>query len=67
MDLITRCSKRDELVVGIDLGTTNSAIAFISQDSKPRCIPNSEGYRTTPSVVTFLDDGKVLVGREAKK
>ena len=66
--VVTHCSKpRDELVVGIDLGTTNSAIAFIAQDGKPRCMPNSEGYRTTPSVVTFLDDGQVVVGREAKR
>lgn len=45
-----------EVVVGIDLGTTNSAVAVI-ENGKPRCIPNADGDTTTPSVVTVLKDG----------
>lgn len=48
-------------VIGIDLGTTNSAVA-IMEGSTPRIIENSEGARTTPSVVAFTKDGERLVG-----
>jgi len=52
-------------VIGIDLGTTNSCIA-IMDGSKPRVIENSEGARTTPSIVAFTDDER-LVGQQAKR
>lgn len=57
---------KKEVVVGIDLGTTNSAVAYI-ENGKPRCIPNAEGDRITPSVVTFKPDGDVVVGKQARK
>ncbi|ORM39862.1 Chaperone protein DnaK [Babesia sp. Xinjiang] len=53
-------------VVGIDLGTTNSCVA-VMEGSVPKVIENSEGMRTTPSVVAFTDDGQRLVGVVAKR
>ena len=52
--------------VGIDLGTTNSAIAVL-EGGEPTIIPNAEGSRTTPSVVAFSKTGEVLVGEIAKR
>lgn len=53
-------------VIGIDLGTTNSCVAIIENDT-PVVITNSEGYRTTPSVVAFSKEGQRLVGEIAKR
>src|SRR5437870_2598717 len=53
-------------VIGIDLGTTNSAMAVI-EGGEPTVIPNAEGGRTTPSVVAFTKDGQRLVGAPAKR
>ena len=52
--------------VGIDLGTTNSVVAVLS-GGEPEVIANSEGSRTTPSVVAFAKNGEVLVGEVAKR
>jgi molecular chaperone DnaK len=52
--------------IGIDLGTTNSAMAVI-EGGEPTVIPNAEGGRTTPSVVAFTNDGQRLVGAPAKR
>ena len=53
-------------IIGIDLGTTNSCVAVLDGD-KTRVIENSEGDRTTPSIVGYTDDGEILVGQSAKR
>src|SRR5512134_2145606 len=53
-------------IIGIDLGTTNSCVAVL-EGGNPVVIPNSEGARTTPSVVGFAKDGERLVGQIAKR
>ncbi len=53
-------------IIGIDLGTTNSAVAIMEGD-KVRVIENSEGARTTPSIVAYMDNGEILVGATAKR
>ncbi len=53
-------------IIGIDLGTTNSCVA-VMEGGKPKVIENSEGARTTPSVVAYADDGEILTGAPAKR
>ncbi|RBA25264.1 molecular chaperone DnaK [Herminiimonas fonticola] len=53
-------------IIGIDLGTTNSCVA-IMEGGKPKVIENSEGARTTPSVIAYQEDGEILVGAPAKR
>ena len=53
-------------IIGIDLGTTNSCVA-IMDGGDPKVIENSEGNRTTPSIVAFSDSGERLVGQIAKR
>lgn len=62
---ISVAPQRNMATIGIDLGTTNSCVAML-EGSTPRVIENAEGQRTTPSVVAFTDDGR-LVGITAKR
>ncbi|MGB2599086.1 MAG: Hsp70 family protein, partial [Candidatus Omnitrophota bacterium] len=53
-------------IIGIDLGTTNSCVA-IMEGKEPKVLENSEGSRTTPSVIAFTKAGEKLVGQPAKR
>ena len=53
-------------VIGIDLGTTNSCVAVLD-GGKPKVLENSEGDRTTPSIIAYTEDGEILVGQSAKR
>ena len=54
------------IAIGIDLGTTNSCAAFINASGSVEIIPNSEGFRTTPSVFSIDENKKILVGKYPK-
>ena len=56
-----------EIIIGIDLGTTNSVVSYMQPDGKVKVIPNPEGPNTTPSVVSFKPDGEEIVGFAAKR
>ena len=53
-------------IIGIDLGTTNSCVS-VMEGNEPVVIPNSEGKRTTPSIVAFIENGERKVGDPAKR
>ena len=53
-------------IIGIDLGTTNSCVAIL-EGGTPKVIENSEGARTTPSIIAYMEDGEILVGAPAKR
>ena len=53
-------------IIGIDLGTTNSCVSVMDGGSS-KVIENSEGDRTTPSIIAYTNDGEVLVGQSAKR
>lgn len=56
-----------EIIIGIDLGTTNSVVSYMMSDGKVKVIPNPEGPNTTPSVVAFKQTGEEIVGYQAKR
>ncbi len=56
-----------EIILGIDLGTTNSVVSYLQPDGKVKVIPNPEGHNTTPSVVAFKASGEEIVGDAAKR
>lgn len=56
-----------EIILGIDLGTTNSVVSYLQPDGKVKVIPNPEGHNTTPSVVAFKASGEEIVGDTAKR
>ena len=56
----------NEAIVGIDLGTTNSAVACMDDFGRPQVLPNADGKKITPSVVQIREDGSMLVGESAK-
>lgn len=56
-----------EIIIGIDLGTTNSVVSYLQEDGSWKVIPNPEGHNTTPSVVAFKANGEVIVGDTAKR
>jgi molecular chaperone DnaK len=53
-------------IIGIDLGTTNSCVA-VMENGQPKVIENSEGARTTPSIIAYMEDGEILTGAPAKR
>jgi molecular chaperone DnaK len=66
MEEKTNSKTTSRKIVGIDLGTTNSVVSVL-EGANPNVIPNSEGNRTTPSVVAYTENGEALVGQLAKR
>lgn len=58
---------KKEIIIGIDLGTTNSVVSYRQADGKVKVIPNPEGHNTTPSVVAFKANGEEIIGDAAKR
>lgn len=58
---------QNNIIIGIDLGTTNSVVSYMQPDGKWKVIPNPEGKNTTPSVVAFKANGEEIVGDAAKR
>ncbi|MDD4532789.1 MAG: Hsp70 family protein, partial [Bacilli bacterium] len=56
-----------EVILGIDLGTTNSVVSYMQEDGNVKVIPNPEGHNTTPSVVSFKAGGEEIIGDAAKR
>ena len=57
----------ETIILGIDLGTTYSAMAYVDRYGKPNILPNADGHATTPSALYFYDQGECVVGQEAVK
>ncbi|MBQ4061035.1 MAG: molecular chaperone DnaK [Bacilli bacterium] len=60
-------ANNNNIIIGIDLGTTNSVVSYMQADGKWKVIPNPEGKNTTPSVVAFKPNGEEIVGDAAKR
>ena len=60
-------ANNNNIIIGIDLGTTNSVVSYMQADGKWKVIPNPEGKNTTPSVVAFKSNGEEIVGDSAKR
>lgn len=58
---------KKEIIIGIDLGTTNSVVSYVQADGKVKVIPNPEGKNTTPSAVAFKPSGEEIIGDAAKR
>ena len=67
INIATGSVQKEEVIVGIDLGTTNSLVAFINPEGKPQVINDTGKGVLVPSVVHFQTDGGLIVGNEAKE
>ena len=67
INLATGSVQKEEIIVGIDLGTTNSLVAFINPDGNPQVINDTGKGVLVPSIVHFQKDGSVIVGNDAKE
>lgn len=67
INIATGSIQQEEIIVGIDLGTTNSLVAFINSNQQPYALNDMDGYTIVPSIVHFTATGEVIVGNEAKQ
>ncbi len=67
INIATGSLQKEEIIVGIDLGTTNSLVAYINSDQHPYALNDTEGQTIVPSIVYFAAAGEVLVGNEARR